>query len=241
MSDKKVKSHPLCQPIGNKNPCDHVGLSCFFRGFCDDFTHEEILFISNNQVTQNYKKNQTLFLSGDLAQGLYFILKGKVKLELIDENGKAQIIQIMEKGQILGYRALFSGEPYVASAITSEAVTVSFLAKDAVFELIKRHPDIAFKFLKQLSADFKMIETRYQHATTLPATARIAEALLFLRDSYKDKNWTRKEIAEWAGTTPETVMRTLTQLEEEGLITTKGKEITILNRVGLLKKSGIKF
>ena len=68
---------------------------------------------------------------------------------------------------------------------------------------------------------------------------RIAEALLFLRENFQDKNWTRKEISEWAGTTTETVIRTLADFEKEGLIEQTGRLITISKRDKLLAKARI--
>jgi CRP-like cAMP-binding protein len=63
------------------------------------------------------------------------------------------------------------------------------------------------------------------------ASERVAEALLFLQENFANQNWTRREIAQWAGTTPETVIRTLAQFEKENLIHQKeGRHIEIINR-----------
>ncbi|MCK6599626.1 MAG: helix-turn-helix domain-containing protein, partial [Bdellovibrionaceae bacterium] len=63
------------------------------------------------------------------------------------------------------------------------------------------------------------------------------EAILFLQDHFKDQLWTRKEIAQWAGTTPETVMRTLSQFEKEGLIDQSGRRIIIIKRDKIQEKA----
>ena len=65
------------------------------------------------------------------------------------------------------------------------------------------------------------------------ALARVAEAILFLSDHFDHSHWTRKEILDWAGTTPETVIRTLSQFEKDGLIRLEGRDIVILSRSGL--------
>jgi len=83
------------------------------------------------------------------------------------------------------------------------------------------------------------METRLHRISSNSAIERIAEALLFLREHFHEKNWTRKEISEWAGTTTETVIRTLADFEEEGLINQTGRLITILNREALLQKANI--
>ncbi|MNL55757.1 transcriptional regulator FixK [compost metagenome] len=72
------------------------------------------------------------------------------------------------------------------------------------------------------------------------ASERIAEALLFLQDHFKHQNWTRREIAQWAGTTPETVIRTLAQFEKEGLIDqSDGRSIRILLKEKLQERAQI--
>jgi CRP-like cAMP-binding protein len=63
--------------------------------------------------------------------------------------------------------------------------------------------------------------------------------LFFLRDNFEEKNWTRREIGEWAGTTPETVMRTLADFENQGMIQQQGREIHIIDRKRLLDAAKI--
>jgi len=73
------------------------------------------------------------------------------------------------------------------------------------------------------------------------ASERIAEALLFLQDHFSHQNWTRREIAQWAGTTPETVIRTLSQFEKEGLIDqTDGRSIRILSKEKLRERADVR-
>jgi CRP-like cAMP-binding protein len=120
-----------------------------------------------------------------------------------------------------------------------EEAEICFIPKTAIMELVHRTPDLAKKFLMQLSHDFHMVEQRLKRVTSHSASERIAEALLFLRENFNGKNWTRKEIAEWASTTTETVIRTLADFEEEGLIQQKGRLITILQRAKLLEKCKI--
>ncbi|MEQ1724026.1 MAG: helix-turn-helix domain-containing protein, partial [Pseudobdellovibrio sp.] len=69
------------------------------------------------------------------------------------------------------------------------------------------------------------------------APARVADALLFLNENFAGTSWTRKEIAEWAGTTTETVIRTLALFEKEGLITQNYKNFSILSQEKLNEKA----
>lgn len=195
--------------------------------------------IDKAKFHQTFKPGQNLFYAGNPAIGIYCISKGTVKLESNDHEGKSQIVQVYSAGSMIGYRALFTDEPYQSSAIAVEESEVCFIPKSTILGLIEHNPELGMKFLIQLSHDFKMMETRLQRVLARTASERIAEALLFLRENFQDKNWTRKEIAEWAGTTPETVIRSLAELEDEGVIEQKGRSIKILKRDQLLARARI--
>ena len=214
---------------------------CATRGkslFCS-LKGEELTTIDESKFHQHYKAGQNLFYAGNPASGVFCILSGTVKLEVQDEEGKTQIAQVYSKGGMIGYRALFSEETYLSSAIAVEPTELCFIPKATILELVKKNPGLALNFLKQLSDDFRMMETRLHRVSSNTAVERIAEALLFLRENFQEKNWTRKEISEWASTTTETVIRTLADFESEGLIEQKGRVITIIKRDQLLKKAKI--
>ena len=201
----------------------------------------DLATIDESKFHQHYKSGQNLFYAGNPASGVFCILSGMVKLEVQDEEGKTQIAQVYGKGSMIGYRALFSEDQYMSSAIAVDQTELCFIPKSTIMELIKKNPELAIGFLKQLSNDFRMMESRLHRVTSNTAVERIAEALLFLRENFHDKNWTRKEISEWAGTTTETVIRTLADFEKDGLIEQKGRVINIIKRNDLLKKANIAF
>lgn len=208
--------------------------------FCG-LTGESLKKLNETKLDHHFKAGHYLFYTGNPPSGLYCISSGTVKLEMVSEQGKNHMVQIFGPGAVVGYRALFANAPYQSSAIVVENAEICFVPRTTVMEIVQNDPKLSFKFLMMLSKDFRMIENRLQRLSTFTATERIAEALLFLRESYEGKNWTRKEISEWAGTTPETVIRTLADFEAEGLIEQKGRTINIINRTLLLEKARIVF
>jgi CRP-like cAMP-binding protein len=208
--------------------------------FCT-LKEQQLEFIDKSKFQTRYKPGQYLFYSGNPATGIFCITSGTIKLESTDPSGKSHLIQIFSAGCLIGYRALFSEEPYQSSAIVIEDAEVCYIPKSTLLELIKQDPSLAMNFLMQLSNDFRLMEQRLQRVSSHSAAERIAEALLFLRENFNEKNWTRKEIAEWASTTPETVIRTLADFETEGLIEQKGRAIRIVKRHKLLERARISF
>jgi CRP-like cAMP-binding protein len=208
--------------------------------FCS-LPDEAIEILNNSKITNVFKKGQFVFYSGNFPSGLYCINSGVVRLESTGATGNNHILRVVRGGGILGYRSLFAEEAYEASAIVHEDAQICLIPKHAVLELLKKHPDVGLKFLSYVSKELKAAENRLCGQTDKNASERVAEALLFLKANFQDQNWTRREIAEWTGTTPETVMRTLSDFESEGYLELKGRKINIINRDALLEKANLVF
>lgn len=188
------------------------------------------LVLEKAKTTCRYKRDQVIFYADNDPLGLFFVQKGLVKLERMTEDGAAHTLRIIGPGGILGYRSLFADEAYHATAMAVDDVDLCFIPKADILGVFKNHPDLSLKLLSHIAKDLRLAETRWVDQMDKGASERVAEALVFLQDHFLSQTWTRREIAEWAGTTPETVMRTLAQFEKEGLIDQSGRQIQILNK-----------
>lgn len=193
--------------------------------------------IQKVRSASKFKAGQTIFYAGNNPLGLYTIQNGLVKLESVSTEGQAHTLRLMGPGSALGYRSLFSDEAYRATAVAVEDVTLCFIPRATIMTLVQSSPEMAMKMLKQLSDDLRVAEDKWVTQVDKDASSRIAEALLFLDENFRDQSWTRREIAQWAGTTPETVMRTLALFEKSAWIRAEGRIYHILNRPALTQKS----
>lgn len=201
---------------------------------------EVVAIIEKARVICRFKEGHTIFYSGNEPLGVFTIQSGLVKLEVTSNGGSAHTLRLMGPGGALGYRSLFADEPYHASAIAVEDCELCFIPKATIMEIFKLHPQLAMRLLSHISKDLRLAEEKWMYQMDKGASERIAEALLFLQDHFTHQNWTRREIAQWAGTTPETVIRTLSQFEKEGLIDqTDGRNIRILSKEKLRLKTEI--
>jgi CRP-like cAMP-binding protein len=195
--------------------------------------------LDKSKILNTYKRGQSIFYSGNYPAGLYCVNSGVVRLENSSSSGNTHILRVVQAGGILGYRSLFAEESYEASAVVHEDAVVCMIPKNALGELMKAYPEVGLKFLSQISKELRSAESRMCGLTDKNASERIAESLLFLKENFSTQTWTRKEIAEWAGTTPETVMRTLADFEDQKLIELKGRKITVLNKNALVEKANL--
>jgi CRP-like cAMP-binding protein len=192
-----------------------------------------------NQIKQTtvFKPQQVIFYQDNTPLGLYTISSGLVKLEVTSEAGQNHTLRYQGPGSALGYRSLFADEKYQASAIAIEKTEICFIPKTNAMDIFKQHPEAAIKILAALSKDLRQAEEKWTSQMDKDASERIAEALIFLQDHFRHQKWTRKEIAEWAGTTPETVIRTLAQFEQEGYIDqSQGRNIRLVNKQKMIEK-----
>jgi CRP-like cAMP-binding protein len=207
------------------------------KGFMCSTSDEISHTISKIKTDCRYKAGDVIFRAGDSPLGLFSVRSGVVKLETLNEDGASHTVRIVGAGGLLGYRSFFKGEPYKKSAIVMESTEVCFLPRKEVIEMFKCHPELSLKMINQLTGDLDKAEAKWVDQIDKGAPARVADALLFLNEHFSDSSWTRKEIAEWAGTTTETVIRTLAQLEKEGIISQNYKNFNILSAQKLTEKA----
>lgn len=199
------------------------------KGFLCSTSDEISKEISKLKIDCSYKSGDFVFKAGDRPNGLFSVRKGVVKIEALNESGSAHTVRLVGPGGLLGYRSLFKGENYKKSAIAMEPTSICFIPRKEVMDLFHCHPDLGFKMIEQLTEDLDMAETKWVDQIDKSAQSRVADALIFLSEHFAHSSWTRKEIAEWAGTTTETVIRTLSLFEKEGLISQNYKNFKILD------------
>lgn len=205
---------------------------------------------SDHKTTNTYKKSQIIFYEGNQPYGLYCIFSGRVKLYKSGVDGKQQIVRIAGPGDLLGYRALFSEEPYTATAETLEDATICCVDKNTFFPLIGRNPDLALNLIKKLARELREAENLATSIAQHSVRERMAELLLMLKETYGkpgkkgiliDLRLSREEMAEMIGITQETAIRLLSEFKTDGMIDVKDRDITILDAKALLKTARIEI
>lgn len=228
--------------MSKNDSCNPESSSCIYCDARDSSllcgspdTHK---IVEKARVVCRFKAGQTIFYAGNDPLGLFNIQKGLVKLEVTSSQGAAHTLRLVGPGGVLGYRSLFANEPYHAAAVAVKDCELCFIPKADILDIFKHHPELAMKLLGHLSKDLRHAEEKWMDQMDKGASERIAEAILFLNEHFQNQNWTRREIAQWAGTTPETVIRTLAQFEKDGLIDqTDGRHIKIIQKDKLKEKT----
>jgi len=210
--------------------------SSLFGSFCS----EDVEGLDHAKSCSFFKKNQPLFIEGSSPRGVYCVNEGKVKIFARGEEGKEQIIHVAAAGEVVGFRSMFSGEPYKVSATTLEESNICFIGKSDFLDLVDSNVTLRNGIMKELSKELAERATFITNMAQKSVRERLAFSLLMLQDIYKDEmiNLSREDMANFVGTATETLIRLLKDFKEEELIATHARKVEILNREGLMRVAG---
>lgn len=226
-----------------KFPIDkfHFRSNSIFEGLPDD----ELAYLEERMVATKIKKGQTLFLEGSRPTGIFYLKKGKIKKYKTNREGKEQIIYICSIGELLGYPALLSEEPYSDSAAAIEDSIVGVISKNDFLDLLESSKVLSKKLLVNLSHEFGVLVNGIASFAHKNVRERLSLSLLIMKDKYKiadsnslvEINLTREDLANLVGIAVETLVRLLHDFKEEGIIETEGRKIRILDTKKLIKEA----
>lgn len=227
-----------------KSECKHCS-NRYNSVFCKT-EHDSMEEIEAYKICSVFKKGETIFREGSYASGIYCINGGKIKLSMTGDEGKEQIIRMAKPGDIIGYKALLSSERYSATATALEDCNVCFIPKEIFLAILQKDATLSFEMMKILSDELKRAEERITHLAQKPVRERVAETILFLKETYgidAENNinvaLSREEIANLVGTATETAIRLLSEFNKDHIIELAGKRIKILDKNKLVKTANL--
>ncbi|MEN9441293.1 MAG: hypothetical protein RLZ33_1370 [Bacteroidota bacterium] len=228
MLDKSHK-HVSCDTCGARK-------SSLFGNFCD----HEVSQVDENKSCAYYKKGQPIFIEGSFPRGVFCLNQGKVKIFTRGDEGKEQIIHIAKEGEIIGFRAMFSGEPYKVAASTLEECNICFIGKEDFLNMIDTNPTLRNGIMKELSKELGDRAIFITNMAQKSVRERLAFALLILGDIYGDEqiNLTREDMANFVGTATETLIRLLKDFKDEGMIEIHTRKLEIIDNEKLMQLAG---
>lgn len=197
---------------------------------------DALIKLTGDRKCKPYKKKEIIFGEGNHPGGVYFINKGKVKTYKSNEDGKEYITGLYKEGDFIGYTAVLEDNNFTESASALEDSEVCLIMRQDFLSLLYSNREVSNKFIKLLSDDLIDKEERLLSLAYNSVRKRVAEALLMLKSRYKDQNSddfsihiSREDLSNIVGTATESLIRTLSDFKEEGLIELKAGQVKILD------------
>ncbi|WP_423190251.1 Crp/Fnr family transcriptional regulator [Alkalibacterium sp. f15] len=190
--------------------------------------------------SQSFKKGDLVYRAGETSDVLTIVNKGSLRIYRLSESGKEQLVRVLKPGEFTGELALFNETVHENFAEAMEPTSVCQITRSALQELLVNYPSISIKILQKLSTRVDQSERQATRFTTESTEQRLASYLVDLLEPDNQSDvvtlpLSKKNLASYIGTTPETVSRKLKELEEMQLIRRiSSSRIRILDEEGLL-------
>ena len=190
--------------------------------------------------SDSYKKGEIIYRAGDQSDSLYVVKSGRVRIYRLSESGKEQLVRFLSLGDFTGELALFSESVHESYAEAVEDTEVCLIARADLQRLLLNFPSISLKILAELSSRLEKSEKQTTRVSTEKVETRLA---LFIAECLDGEGssmefvlpMSKRDLASFLGTTPETISRKLTDFEQAGYIRQKPhRKIEVLNLDELL-------
>lgn len=197
---------------------------------------------SNLETVQPYLKlkntfrcnnGQQFILEGAPVSGLYFIHSGFVKVYKHTANKDSQIIRFSKEGEIVGHRGFGTNYVYdISASALSDAILCNFTS-EVLIEMLHKAPPLMFDFMLFYADQLQKSEANAKRFAQMSIREKVINGLLFIyrkfgqSEGYINIVLSRKDIADFAGTSMDQVIRVISALKKEGLLSVAGKKLGI--------------
>ena len=184
---------------------------------------------------RRYPAKSTIIYAGDRCESLYFIMRGSVTVLIEDDEGREMIVAYLNDGDFFGEMGLFDQDTRSAWVRTKTECEVAEISYSKFQELSRQHPEFLFSLATQMAGRLRNTTRKVGDLAFLDVTGRVARTLLDLCNEPDAMTHpegmqikiTRQEIGRIVGCSREMVGRVLKTLEEQGLVSVKGKTMVV--------------
>ncbi len=185
---------------------------------------------------RQYPAKSVIIYAGDKPDVLYYIVGGSVTVLIEDEDGREIVLAYLNKGDFFGEMGLFEEEPHRSAWVRARsACEVAEMSYTKFRQLYEDHPDVLFAMASQMATRLRTTSRKVSDLAFMDVTGRVARTLLDLckqPDAMTHPDGmqiriTRQEIGRIVGCSREMVGRVLKTMEEQGMISVKGKTIVV--------------
>jgi CRP-like cAMP-binding protein len=206
---------------------------------------EGILAMARAGRTVSYRRGEMVCCQGDPGDHLYVVVDGLVEVVFTTERGDDVVLNTVDTKGVFGELAVLDGSPRSASVVAMEPTTVFMLSRNALLELIRKHPSLVDELLRMLAQLVRRLTEQAGDRVSLDLSGRLAKLLLELTakhgksdDLVLDRGLTQSDLAAMIGASRPAVNRALQSLIARGIVAVDGHAIVIKDAPALRKCAG---
>lgn len=195
MESVVLSRHALPAPVGpgdyGRSRDDPVLRIVRMQSVLGLLPEREQLALLRQSPIRSVAKNRVLFRSGDDGRSVVLVIHGFVKISLVGANGREAVIEIARPGTIFGELAVLNGTPRRADAVALTPCRVMAIDGALFRRAIASTPEAMFATIRLLSERLSIATARGVEIGSLPASVRLAKALLYLAETHSVRSGDR--------------------------------------------------
>ena len=200
-------------------------------------TESERRYVEQHIEVISYEKNEVIHLDGDAPYCIWMVVRGKVRIYKEGVGQRQQIIRLLKPFDLFGYRAVVADERHNTSASAFEPCVLYRLGKEYFNHLVRSNGRFCYAMMQKMAKNLAISENRTLSLTQKHIRGRLADSLLLLLKNYgyaEDGKTLamllpREDLANLSNMTTANAIRTLSEFQQEGLVSVDGRQIQILN------------
>lgn len=203
-----------------------------------DLEENSLNQILNLGSLKMYAKDEIILNEDEAGTALFVIVKGKVKISRSSKDGKEVILTIMNESDFFGEMAILDGFSRSATVTALEESKLFIVQRNDFLTLLKNHTEVSIALLQELTQRLRAAGMKIKALSLKDAEGKVASVILQLAEEIGkikqgvveiEKLPYQHELANMAGTSRETISRTLHTFAKKGLVELDGTHLRILD------------
>ncbi len=220
----------MATPLRTVNCIDCTNKSSCFK----KLSLPELKTADNKRLEVNYNKGETICKQGSFASHILYLKKGLVKIYL-EGKEKNLVLAIVPKGHLIGIPSLFGDNIFHYSAVAYDDSTVCLIDISIFRKFTRENAKFSSELIQIINQSTISTYDRFFSLSQKNMPGRFADLILYLSEKIynRDKfrlSFSRKDMAELASMSMESLSRIIKEFNNEGILETTGKQVIILNK-----------
>jgi CRP-like cAMP-binding protein len=203
-----------------------------------DLDDDTLSKLSQIGITKSYPKDFVILSENESGTALYVLIEGKVKISRHSSDGKEVILTILGDSDFFGEMSVIDGLSRSANVIAMEDSRLLIIQRSEFLELLHNHPEVSIALLEELTQRLRAADIKIKALSLKDSDGKVATVIMQLaEDMGMIKNGVveieklpyQHDLANMAGTSRETISRTLSSFAKKGLIEHEGSRLRILD------------
>jgi len=181
-------------------------------------------------------KNDVILMEDEVGSALFVIISGKVKVSRSSNDGREVILAILSESDFFGEMAILDGQTRSATVIAIEDSELFLIQRNDFLNLLKDFPEVSIALLQELTKRLRATDAKIKALSLKDAEGKVATVILQVADDLGkikhgkveiEKLPLQQDLANMAGTSRETISRTLHSFAKKGLVELDGSKLRI--------------